>query len=87
MHFIPHDSLVETELSEFNEGTDSWVQTVVGATEQYDLESELQSVARHAKEDDVVCVNQDVGDLDEEQVGVDSLEGDEEDDKDDLLEI
>jgi hypothetical protein len=82
MHLIPHDSLklVETEMIEYNEGTDSWVQTIVECTEQHDLENELQSVARHAKEDDVAGVNQDVGDLDEEQFGEDSLEGDEEDD-------
>jgi hypothetical protein len=43
----------------------------VEATEQHDLENELQSVARHAQEDDVAGVNQDVGDLDEEQVGED----------------
>jgi hypothetical protein len=60
MHLIPHDSLVETEMSEYNEGTDSWVQIIVEATEQHDLENELQSVARHAKEDDVAGVNQDV---------------------------
>jgi hypothetical protein len=77
MHLIPHDSLEETEMSEYSEGTDSWVQTIVEATEQYDLENELQSVVRHAKEDEVAGVNQDVGDLDAEQVGVDSLEGDE----------
>jgi hypothetical protein len=53
----------------------------VEATEQHDLENELQRVARHAKEGDVAGVNQDVGDLDEEQVGEDSLEGDEEDDE------
>jgi hypothetical protein len=35
----------------------------------------------------VAGVNQDVGDLDEKQVGVDSLEGDEEDDEDALLEF
>jgi hypothetical protein len=81
MHLIPHDSLVETEMSEYSEGTDSWVQTIVEATEQHDLENDLQSVARHAKEDDVAGVNQNVGDLDEEQVGEDSLEGDEEDDE------
>jgi hypothetical protein len=62
MHLIAHDSLAETEMSEFNEGNDSWVQTLVEATEQYDLENELQSVARHAKEDDVAGVNQGVGD-------------------------
>jgi hypothetical protein len=81
MHLIPHDSLVETQMSEYNEGTDSWVQAIVKATEQHDLENELQSVARHAKEDDVAGVNQDVGDLDEEQVHEDSLEGDVEDDE------
>jgi hypothetical protein len=88
MHLIPHDSLVETETSEYNEGTDSWVQgtdsweqVIVKATEQHDLDNELQSVARHAKQDDVAGVNQDVGDLDEEQVGEDSHEGDEEDDE------
>jgi hypothetical protein len=42
----------------FNEGNDSWVQTIVEATEQYDLENELRSVARHAKEDDVAGVTQ-----------------------------
>jgi hypothetical protein len=53
----------------------------VEATEQHDLETELQRVVLHAKKDDVAGVNQDVGDLDEEQVGEDSLEGDEEDDE------
>jgi hypothetical protein len=79
MHLIPHDRPVETEMSVYNEGTDSWVQTILEATEQHDLENELQSVARHAKDDDVAGVNQDVGDLDEERAGEDSLEEDEED--------
>jgi hypothetical protein len=55
--------------------------------EQYDLENELQSVARHAKEDAVAGVIQDVGDEDEEHVGVDSTQGGEEDDEDALLEF
>jgi hypothetical protein len=36
-------------MSEYNEGTDSWVQTIVEVTEQYDLKNELQSVARYAR--------------------------------------
>jgi hypothetical protein len=53
----------------------------VEATEQYDLKNVLQSVARHAQEDDVAGVNQEVGDLHEEHVGVDLFEGDEDDDE------
>jgi hypothetical protein len=85
MRLIPHDRLEETEMSEFSERTDSSIQTIVEATEQYDLENELQSGARHAKEDEVVCVNP--GHLVEEQVVVDSIEGDQEDDEDALLEF
>jgi hypothetical protein len=59
----------------------------VEATEQYGLENELQSVATHAKEDDVAGVNQEVGNLDEEQVGVESFKRDEEDNEDALLEF
>jgi diadenosine tetraphosphate (Ap4A) HIT family hydrolase len=39
MHLIPRDSLGETGMSEFNECSDSWVQTVLEATEKYDLSS------------------------------------------------
>jgi hypothetical protein len=66
---------------------DSWAQTTVEATEQYDLENELQSVARHAKKDDVAGVNRDVGDLHQEQVGVDLCEEDIEDNDDALLQL
>jgi hypothetical protein len=59
----------------------------VEATEQYDFENELQSVARHAMEDDVAGVNQGAGDQDEEHVGVDSILGDEEDDEDAFLDF
>jgi hypothetical protein len=84
---IPHASLAETEVSEFNERSDSGAQTRVEATEQYDLENELQTVARHVKKDDVAGVNRDVGELCEEQVGADSCEGDVEDSENALLEL
>jgi hypothetical protein len=57
MRLIPHDRLEESEMSEFSVRNDSSIQTIVEATEQYALENELQSVSKHAKEDEVVCVN------------------------------
>jgi hypothetical protein len=89
-------------MSEFNECSDSWTQTIVEASRmvlrmscrvlQRSIPQENPpretSVARQAKKEDVAGVNQDVGDLDEEQVGVNnngSFEGHQEDNKDSLL--
>jgi hAT family C-terminal dimerisation region len=49
MHLVPHDSLSETDMNSLVEIDESWVQSIVEATEQYDREIEIQNVAEQAR--------------------------------------
>jgi hypothetical protein len=81
MHLVPHDSLAEADMNAISEVDESWVQSTVDATEQYDRETELQQVADHeqARNSDVAGVNMILGDAH-------GLDADEESDELDLEE-
>jgi hypothetical protein len=49
MHLVPHDSLSETDMNSLVEIDESWVQSIVEATEQYDREIEIQQVTEQAR--------------------------------------
>jgi hypothetical protein len=49
MHLVPHDSLSETDMSTLVEVDESWVQSIVVATEQYDREIEIQHITEQAR--------------------------------------
>jgi hypothetical protein len=85
MHMVPHDSLADTEMSEFAETNEAWVQSIVEATEQYDFDIELHKVAEQAKESDMVDVNTAARDLNEENDDIVSFECEHKDSDDALL--
>jgi hypothetical protein len=49
MHLVPHGSVSETDMNTLVEFDESWVQSIVVATEQYDREIEIQSITEQAR--------------------------------------
>jgi hypothetical protein len=49
MHLVPHDSLSETDMNTLVKVDESWVQSIVVATEQYDRGIEIQNITEQAR--------------------------------------